>query len=179
MSIVALIFWALLAALVLLLVSAALRPDSFRVERSALIPANQAKVVALVGDFHEWVRWSPWEKIDPTMQRTYSGSASGAGAGYAWSGSGKAGAGRMEILDCSESRVLIRIDFTKPFAASNTVEFTLVPQGDSTHVTWAMFGPSPFISKLMGLAFNLDRMIGKDFEAGLVNIQSAAKSNLT
>jgi hypothetical protein len=85
----------------------------------------------------------------------------------------------MEILDCSESRVLIRIDFTKPFAASNTVEFTLVPQGDSTHVTWAMFGPSPFISKLMGLAFNLDRMIGKDFEAGLVNIQSAAKSNLT
>ena len=178
MSIVTLIFWALLAATVLLLVSAALRPDSFRVERSALVPANQARVAALISDFHQWVRWSPWEKIDRTMQRTYSGTASGVGAAYAWSGNGKAGAGRMEILECTENRILIRIDFIKPFAASNTVEFTLLPLGDSTQVTWAMFGPSPFISKLMGLVFNMDKMIGKDFAAGLVNMQAAANGDL-
>jgi hypothetical protein len=177
MSIPALIFWVLLAALVLLLVSAALRPDSFRVERSALMPANQARVAALINDFHQWVRWSPWEKIDPTMQRTYSGAASGVGAGYAWSSSGKAGAGRMEILECTESRILIRIDFLKPFAASNTVEFTLLPQVDSTQVNWAMYGPSPFISKLMGMVFNMDKMIGKDFAAGLVNMQAAVKGD--
>ena len=126
----------------------------------------------LVSDFHQWATWSPWEKIDPTMQRTYSGNASGLGAVYSWSGNGKAGAGRMEIKTCTPERITIRIDFFKPFAASNTVEFTFAAQGDETQVVWAMFGPSPYISKLMGLVFNFDKMIGRDFEAGLANLQS-------
>lgn len=176
MSTVALIFWVLLAGLVLLLVSAALRPDSFRVERSALVPAAQADVAALINNFHQWVQWSPWEKIDPTMERSYSGAASGVRAAYAWNSKGKAGAGRMEILESTLERIVIRLDFSKPFAASNTAEFTLVPQGEGTQVTWAMFGSSPFISKLMGLLMNLDKMIGKDFEKGLANMQAAVKS---
>jgi hypothetical protein len=176
MSIVTLIFWVLLAGIVLLLVSAALRPDSFRIERSALVPAAQADVAALINDFHQWVQWSPWEKIDPTMERSYSGAASGVGAAYAWTSKGKAGAGRMEILESTLERIVIRLDFFKPFAASNTAEFTLVPQSEGTQVTWAMFGPSPFISKLMGLLMNLDKLIGKDFEKGLANMQAAVKS---
>jgi hypothetical protein len=176
MSIVTLIFWVLLAGIVLLLVSAALRPDSFRIERSALVPAAQADVAALINDFHQWVQWSPWEKIDPTMDRSYSGAASGVGAAYAWSSKGKAGAGRMEILESTLERIVIRLDFLKPFVASNTAEFILAPQGECTQVTWAMFGPSPFISKLMGLLMNLDKMIGKDFEKGLANMQTAVKS---
>ncbi len=174
MSILALLAWAALVGFILLLVTAALRPDSFRVERSSRVAAPAAAVGALISDFHQWVRWSPWEKIDPTMERRYSGAASGVGAVYSWSGNGKAGAGRMEILECEPGRIVIRIDFSKPFKASNTVEFTLLPQGDGTSVTWAMYGPSPFISKMMGLVFNLDKMIGKDFETGLVNLQAAA-----
>lgn len=176
MSTVALILWALLAAIVLLLVLAALRPDSFRIERSALVPASPARVAALINDFHQWVQWSPWEKIDPSMQRSYSGTGSGVGAVYNWTGNGKAGAGRMEITDSSESRIVIRIDFFKPFAASNTVEFTLQAQAEGTHVTWAMFGPSPFVSKLMGLVFNIDKMVGKDFEKGLASMQALVKA---
>lgn len=171
MSIVVLIFWTLLAAVVLLLTLAALRPDSFRVERSAVLAASPALVMPLISDFRQWARWSPWEKIDPTMQRTYSGAEQGVGAVYGWTGNGKAGAGRMEILQCDESLIRIRIDFFKPFAASNTVEFSLQPQGNGTALRWAMFGPSPFVSKLMGLVFNMDKMIGKDFEAGLANLQ--------
>jgi hypothetical protein len=172
MSLTALILWALLALVVLVLVTAATRPDSFRVVRSRALPASAEQVLAQLHDFHHWAAWSPWEAIDPSMQRSYSGAASGPGAVYAWTGNGKAGAGRMEILEASSSRVLIRIDFFKPFAAHNTVEFLLAPQAGSTQLTWAMYGPSPFVSKLMGLVLNMDRLIGKDFEKGLVNLQS-------
>ena len=175
MNTIALIFWAVLAAVVLVLVLAALRPDSFRIERSALLLAPPAQVAGLITDFRQWVQWSPWEKIDATMQRSYSGADSGVGAVYAWTGNGKAGAGRMEITDANAHRIVIRIDFFKPFAASNTVEFTLQARDDGTHLIWAMFGPSPFVSKLMGLVFNIDKMVGKDFEAGLANLQGAVR----
>lgn len=173
MSTIALVLWAVLAGIVWLLVLAALRPDHFRIERSTVLPAQPAQVAGLLQDFHQWVHWSPWEKIDPTMQRSYSGADRGVGAVYSWTGNGKAGAGRMEITGSSEDRIVIRIDFFKPFAASNTVEFTLQPQGGGTQLCWAMFGPSPFVSKLMGLVFNMDKMVGKDFEAGLSNLQAA------
>lgn len=176
MSTTALILWALLALLLLVLLTAATRPDSFRVERVLQLGAPAATVHAAINDFRSWAAWSPWEKIDPTMQRTYSGEASGKGAVYAWSGNGKAGAGRMEILQSAPECITIRIDFFKPFAASNTVEFTLTAEGNGTRVCWAMFGPSPYISKLMGLVFNLDKMIGKDFEAGLQNMRAVTQS---
>jgi hypothetical protein len=142
------------------------------VERSLAVRATGADVLAQLQDFRRWTAWSPWEAIDPSMQRSYSGEASGTGAVYAWTGSGKAGAGRMEIQEVSANRVLIRIDFFKPFSAHNTVEFTLAPQADSTQLTWAMYGPSPFVSKLMGLVFNMDKLVGRDFEKGLANLQA-------
>lgn len=172
MSWSALILWALLALVLGLLVRAAMRPDQFRVERRALLPASPVQVLALLQDFHQWQRWSPWEQIDPSMQRSYSGAASGPGAVYQWSSTGKAGAGRMEIREADGARVLIQIDFSKPFEAHNSVEFSLAAQGEHTQLVWAMYGPSPFVSKLMGLVFNLDRMVGRDFEKGLDNLKA-------
>jgi uncharacterized protein YndB with AHSA1/START domain len=155
---------------------AARKPDTFTVERSVAVKAPPDKVFALINDFHRWDAWSPWEKIDPTMKRTFSGPDSGKGAGYAWQSDGKAGAGRMEITESTPpSKVVIKLDFLKPFETSNTVDFTLVPQGDATSVTWTMRGPSPFISKVMQVFVSMDEMIGKDFEAGLAAVKRAAE----
>ena len=172
MSLTALVLWALLALVLLVLLSAATRPKTFRVERSLVVQAAAENVLELLQDFHRWVEWSPWESLDPTMQRSYSGAASGPGAVYDWRSTGKAGAGRMEILQVAPGRLHLRLDFSKPFVAHNSVEFSLTAQGAATQVTWAMFGPSPFVSRLMGLVFNLDRMIGRDFEKGLANLRA-------
>lgn len=167
---------AILALIAVVLIYAATRPDSFRVERSTRIEAPPEKIAALISDFHQWGTWSPYEKLDPAMKRTYGGAASGKGATYAWQSDGKAGAGSMEILDAQpSSKITIKLDFLKPFEAHNTAEFILQPQGGATQVTWAMFGASPYISKLMGLFFNIDTMVGKDFEAGLANLKAASE----
>jgi Polyketide cyclase / dehydrase and lipid transport len=176
MSLLALISWALVALVLLVLVIAAARPKRFRVEHHRLLPAAPEQVMALLQDFHRWTAWSPWEHIDTSMQRSYSGADSGVGAVYAWTGSGKAGAGRMEIREASATRLLIQIDFFKPFSAHNTVEFNLAVQGAGTQLDWAMYGPSPYVSRLMGLVFNMDKLIGGDFERGLANIQAALQS---
>ena len=158
------------------LVAAAMRPNDFSLQRTASIRAPAAKIHPFIDDFRQWPAWSPWEHIDPTMKRTLSGAPSGVGAVYAWEGSGKAGAGRMEIKESSApSRVGIQLDFLKPFEAHNVAEFTLVPQGDSTEVTWVMRGPSPFVSKLMGVFISMDTMVGKDFEKGLANLKAVAE----
>lgn len=150
---VAVIIALLVAAI---LIYAATRPDAFRIERSTSIKAPPEKVFALINDFHQWEAWSPWEKIDPEIKRTYSGALSGKGAVYAWSGNKDIGQGRMEIIESSSpASVVLKLDFITPFEAHNTVEFTLVAQGNSTTVTQAMYGPSPFISKLMGLFFSM------------------------
>lgn len=159
-----------------LLAYAATRPDSFRVERATVIKAPPAKVFALIDDFRQWAGWSPWEKLDPAMKRTHSGAASGKGAVYAWEGNGDVGAGRMEILETTApSRVLIRLDFMKPFEATNTAEYTIQPEGEATRVTWAMYGPAPFLSKLMQVFVSMDKMVGKDFERGLANLKALAE----
>ena len=163
-------------AVVGVLVAAAMRPGEFAVQRSVGIQALPEKIFPMIDDFRHWPAWSPWEKLDPTMKRTLSGAASGVGAVYAWDGSGKVGAGRMEIKDVVvPSKIGIQLDFIKPFEGHNITEFTLVPSGQSTEVTWRMHGPAPFVSKLMGLFFNMDTMIGKDFEAGLANLKAAAE----
>ena len=154
---------------------AATRPDTFHIERSATIKAPPARIAALIDDFHAWTQWSPWEKRDPNLKRTYGATAKGKGATYAWEGNKNVGSGSMEILEASPHKVLVKLDFLKPFAAHNTAEFTLVPAGDATNVTWAMYGPSPFVSKLMGVFMNFDTMIGKDFEAGLASLKAAAE----
>jgi uncharacterized protein YndB with AHSA1/START domain len=152
------------------------RPDSFRVERSIRIDASPETVFGLINDLHAMQTWSAWEKVDPAMKRAYAGAASGKGAVYEWEGNNEIGKGRMEIIDSSPpSRVTIQMDFIKPFAARNTVEFTLQAIGGSTQVTEAIFGPSPFISRVMCLFFNMDTMIGTKFEASLAELKGLAQ----
>ncbi len=155
---------------------AATRPDSFVVQRATRIQAAPEKIFALLSDFHQWPAWSPWEKLDPDMKRTHSGAAQGVGAAYAWEGNSKVGAGRMEITGAqAPNKLSIQLDFIRPFEGHNRTEYSLQTQGNITDVTWAMSGPSPFISKLMGLVFSMDKMIGKDFEAGLANLKALAE----
>jgi uncharacterized protein YndB with AHSA1/START domain len=155
---------------------AATKPDSFEVRRSLSMKAPPERVFALVEDFHQWPTWSPWERLDPGMQRTHSGAPKGKGAVYAWRGNDQVGRGRMEILDASApSRVTIQLEFFEPWEARNTAEFIVVPSTGGTTVTWSMRGPSPFMSKLMSVFMDLDQMIGKDFEAGLANMRTAAE----
>lgn len=166
-----------LAALVLFLIVAAMKPDSFRIERSAVINAPAERVYAEIADFRRWPDWSPWENKDPAMARTLSGAEAGKGAVYAWDGNRNIGSGRMEILDAQPpGRVSIQLDFFKPFKARNTAEFTLTPEGTGTRVTWAMFGPQPFIGKVMATIMNCDRMIGREFETGLASLKTRAEA---
>ena len=173
-TIIALVVVVLIVAV---LVYAATKPDTFRVRRATNIKAPPEKIFALINDYHHWVSWSPYEKLDPAMRRTYSGAASGTGAVYEWEGNSKAGKGRMEITDTAPpSKVVIKLDFVKPFEAHNIVEFTMEPTGASTNVTWDMHGPSPYLAKVMHVFFNMDRMIGKDFETGLANLKAVAET---
>src|SRR5215472_14039863 len=155
---------------------AATKPDTFRVQRPASMKAPPEKIFPLINDFHNWVSWSPWEKLDLEMKKTHSGAASGKGAIYEWEGNKKVGQGRMEITEESPpSKVAIKLDFIKPFQANNKAEFALDRQGDSTNVTWTMDGSQPFMFKVMGVFMNLDNMIGKDFEAGLASMKGIAE----
>ena len=159
-----------------ILIYAATRPDSFRVQRSISIKAPPEKVFTLINDLRDWSKWSPYEKKDPGMKRTFSGASSGKGAVYEWDGDKNVGKGRMEIIEpASPSRVVIKLDFIKPFEGHNTAEFTLEPKGDSTTVTWGMYGASPLMMKVMGIFMNMDRMIGDDFAAGLANLKAVAE----
>lgn len=162
-------------AVVLLL--AQRKPDTFRVQRTAAIDAPPEKIFSMIADFRQWRAWSPWEGRDPNLQRSYSGAASGKGAVYEWRGNRNIGAGRMEILDApTPSRVIIKLDFLKPFEGHNIAEFTLLPQGGSTTVTWLMHGPAPLLSKVMQVFMNMDDMIGKDFAAGLARLKRVAET---
>jgi uncharacterized protein YndB with AHSA1/START domain len=166
---------ALLAvAVVGILIFATTQPDAFRVERTASIKAPPETIFAVLNDYHSWMAWSPYEKLDPAMQRTFSGATRGKGAAYAWNGNKDVGAGRMEITDSAlPSRITMSLHFLRPFEAHNTAEFSLQPQGgDMTRVTWSMSGPMPFVSKVMCLFFDMDQLIGRDFEKGLANLKA-------
>jgi len=160
-------------AIAAVLVLAATKPDTLRVQRSVGIKASPEDIFPLICDFHQWRNWSPYEQKDPAMKRTYSGAERGQGAVYAWDGDKNVGSGRMEILDASvPQRIAIKLDFFKPFEGHNTAEFTMLPQGDGTHVTWLMHGPARFLTRLIQVFMNLDNMIGKDFEVGLANLKT-------
>jgi uncharacterized protein YndB with AHSA1/START domain len=166
----------IVVAIAAILIFAAMQPSSFRVQRSTTIKAPPEKIFAAINDFHRWEAWSPWEKIDPTVKRSYSGTDNGKGAMYAWEGNKDIGQGRMEIIDSiPSSKLLVKIEFIKPFAATNTVEFNLAQSGENTTVTQAMYGPSPFISKLMGLFFSMDKMVGDKYEEGLASLKTIAE----
>ena len=158
------------------LIFAATKPDTFRVQRAASIKAPPQKVFALVNDFNRWGAWSPWEKKDPAMKRTFGAATSGKGAVYTWEGNKNVGQGRMEIAESvPPSKVTITLDFVKPFEAHNIVEFTLEPKGDATNVKWAMQGDTPYFAKIIHVFINMDSMVGKDFEAGLASLKAAAQ----
>jgi len=164
------------AAIALVLAIAMTKPDEFVVQRSVRIKAAPEKVYPRLVDCREWPAWSPWEKLDPAIERSLSGPASGPGAVYAWKGNRDVGRGRMEIKDAqAPSRVSIQLDFIEPFEARNRTEFTLVPGADATEVTWRMSGPSPHVTKVMSVFFDMDAVIGKDFEAGLANLKAASE----
>lgn len=147
-------------------------PDTYTVERDTTINAPAGAIYAQVTDFHNWIAWSPWEGLDPDMQRTYSGPEQGTGATYMWSGNRKAGEGRMEIIDVAEpSKVSIALNFLKPFKSSSTTTFDLRPEGEGTRVTWTMTGPMTLMTRIMGIFKNMDQMIGPDFERGLVQLK--------
>ena len=154
----------------------ATRPDTFRVERSASIKAPPEKVFALINDFRRWEAWSPWEKKDPAMKRTWGAVTNGKGARYAWEGNKDVGQGSMEIVDSvTPGKIALKLDFIKPFEAHNTVAFTLEAKGGATNVTWAMEGPVPNFAKIIHVFLDMDSMVGKDFEAGLANLAAAAE----
>jgi uncharacterized protein YndB with AHSA1/START domain len=166
----------LLAALALLLAYAATRPDTFRVERSRVITAPPERVYGLIHDLRQFNTWNPYERKDPAAKGAYSASTAGPGARYAWQGD-KVGTGSMEIVNATApSHVAMKLDFVKPFEAHNQVDFTLQPDGQgATRVTWAMHGPVPYLAKIAHLVFNMDRMVGQDFEDGLNNLQAVAQ----
>ena len=169
----------LLVVVVLLavfLVYAATRPGSLHVQRTTSINAPPERIFSLIDDFHNWGSWSPYEKRDPAMKRTYSGAPSGQGAVYEWDGNSNVGQGRMEITGVSRpSNVTIKLDFMKPIEGHDIAVFTLEPKGDTTNVTWSMDGPTPYIGKVMGVILNMDTMIGGDFETGLANLKGIAE----
>lgn len=165
-----------LVAVAIILILAATKPNEFRVQRSVAIKAPPDKIFPLVADLKGWAAWSPYEKKDPGMKRTFSGSQSGKGAIYEWDGDKNVGHGRMEITDtAAPSKVVIKLDFFTPFEAHNTAEFTMTPQGDATNVTWAMYGPNVFLGKVMQVFMNMDKMVGTDFEAGLQALKAVAE----
>ena len=171
-EIIAIIAVVLAIAIAIVLILAVAKPDTFSVQRAAQVKAPPEKIFSLINDFHQWGAWSPWEKKDPAMKRSFSGTERGKGAVYGWEGNKNVGSGRMEILETAvPAKIVIKLDFFKPFEGHNTAEFTMLPQGDATNITWLMRGPAPFMSRVMQVFMNLDNMIGKDFEVGLANLK--------
>jgi hypothetical protein len=164
---------AILLAVVALAGFIATRPSAFLIARTRTFAAPPEVVHAHVNDLHQWVEWSPWEKLDPGMTREYSGPVAGPGASYHWVGNDQVGEGRMTITDSKPPEsVTIRLEFLKPYAATNTVEFGILPTGLGTEVTWSMIGHRDFVAKAMSLVMDVEKMVGGQFEQGLAALDT-------
>jgi polyketide cyclase/dehydrase/lipid transport protein len=150
--------------------------STFEVSRSASIAADPALVHRLINDFHEWPKWSPWEDLDPAMERTHSGAEAGVGAHYSWDGNRKAGEGSMEITSSSPDQVGLTVTFLKPMRATNEIVFALEPTTHGTEVTWTMHGEQKGLMAILGKVIPMDRLVGKDFEKGLARLKDAAEA---
>jgi len=168
---------AVLALATVMLIAAA-RPDTFRVERAALVKAPPERVHALISDMRQFNTWNPYNRKDPAMKARYEGPATGPGAAYHFEGNKDVGKGTIRITDAAPRKVTMQLHMVEPFEGRNTVEFILSPEAGATQVTWAMHGPAPYISRLVGTVFNLDRMIGQDFENGLAGLKARAEQTL-
>jgi hypothetical protein len=149
---------------------------TFRVTRSIEIAAPPSRIVPLLVDLHEWQKWSPWEGLDPHLERTYGGSAEGVGATYAWQGNSKAGQGNMKIVEASDTHVGVDLQFSAPMRATNRIDFTLTPKGDSTTVEWAMTGPQNLVMRLMSKIWKMEKLVGPDFEKGLRQLKQLSEA---
>ena len=166
----------LAAALLVLVGVVATRPADFVVQRSATLPVPADVAFPLVNDFHRWNEWSPWDKMDPQMKTTHTGPESGTGASYAWVGNDQVGEGRMTIVESKANELVrIKLEFLKPWTATNTTTFTFKPTEGGTEVTWAMTGTNDFMGKAFSLFMNMDSMVGGDFEKGLASMKTAAE----
>ncbi|RDJ26771.1 polyketide cyclase [Bosea caraganae] len=166
----------LVTGVVIVLILAAMKPDSFTVRRSLAINAPPERIFPLINEFRNWTQWSPWEKLDPALKRDYSGAPTGIGSVYAWDGDKKVGQGRMEIVEAASPKTVgLKLDFVRPFEAHNNVIFALEPAASGTNVTWTMTGPVPFVAKIFHVFMNMDRVVGGDFETGLANMKAAAE----
>jgi hypothetical protein len=171
--------WTLLglgAVIVVFLIVVAMQPADFKVERSATLRAPAPAAFAQVNDFQNWQAWSPWEKVDPALKRTYEGPQAGTGAVYAWQGNKDVGEGRMTITESRPGELVrIKLEFFKPFAAVNDTVFRFQPASEGTTVTWTMSGQNSFVSKAMCLFINMDRMVGGMFEQGLAQMKTVVE----
>jgi uncharacterized protein YndB with AHSA1/START domain len=171
------IFTALAFIILGCLASVAMQPSDFRVTRMATINAPAPVVFGQVNDLHKWDTWSPWAKLDPQAKHTFEGPSSGKGAIFRWEGNDQIGEGKMTITESRPSDLIrIKIDFLKPFQATNTAEFTFHPEGSRTVVTWSMSGTNNFVGKAFCLFMNMDKMLGGDFEKGLAQMKSVAEA---
>jgi hypothetical protein len=162
-------------ALILIIVIAT-RPAHFTIKRTTVAAAPPSVPFALVNDFHQWPGWSPWDKMDPALKRTYTGNASGVGAVYEWSGNKKVGEGRMTILESrAESFIRIKLEFIKPFTATNIAEFEFQPEAGGTRITWSMHGTRNFMFKAFSLLMDMEKMVGPDFERGLAAMKALSE----
>jgi carbon monoxide dehydrogenase subunit G len=168
----------LVVAALLFAIAVSMQPSDFVITRSTTIDAPPAAVFAEVNDFHRWQPWSPWEKLDPNLKRTYEGPTAGEGAKYAWEGDGNVGAGQMTITESKPSeQILIKLEFIRPFAGVNQTVFDFQPKGDQTAVTWTMSGKYHWCAKAMGMFMSMDKMIGGNFDDGLASMKSVVEGS--
>lgn len=162
---------------VVFVIIVATRPDEFRVTRSAAISAPPAAVFAHVNDLHKWQAFSPWAKMDPAAKTTFAGPSAGVGAVFTWAGNKQVGEGSMTITESRPHELIrFRLDFVKPFAGTNTAEFTFTPEGAGTVVAWTMSGKSNFVFKAIGLFMNCEKMVGGQFDEGLASLKVIVES---
>ena len=168
-----------LAVIVIILaIIVALQPSEFRVARSTTISAAPAVVFAQVNDFHKWEAWNPWGKIDPAMKQAYEGAPAGSGAIYTWAGNNEVGEARMTITESRPNDLIwVKLEFFKPFSGNSLAEFNFKPEGNQTVVTWSMTGQNNFMAKAIHWFMNMDKMIGGQFEKGLVQMKSVAEAS--
>jgi uncharacterized protein YndB with AHSA1/START domain len=161
-----------------LLLMASRKPDTFRVERRARIAATPEVIFPHINDLEIWQAWSPWARKDPNAKNTFGAVRAGKGASMRWEGNKEVGVGTMTITETvPNSALTMCLDFEKPFKATNFAEFSLKPEGASTEVIWSLHGPAPLMTKIMDLLMNMDRMIGRDFEAGLSNLKARVEKH--
>ena len=158
------------------LILAALRPDTFRVQRTTLVQAPPERIHPLINDLRRFNAWNPYEKKDPNVVGAYTGPASGPGASYAFTGNKDVGKGAISITSAEPDVVRMRLTMLEPFECDNRVEFRLEPNGQGTNVTWALEGPVPYVAKIVHLFLDMDKMVGRDFESGLAGLKKLAEA---